>query len=176
MSECTTISNSYENRKIIDTSSTYRDVFEGLFEGESHASADNQRVDLVQHVLDQLNFVRDLGTTEDGQEGTFGVLEGLCEIFEFLLHEETGSTLGELNSDHTRVSTVSGTESIVDVDITELGETFPEFSDLSGVSLDLVTLLVLGRALLFDVETQVLEKDDGAGGGFIDGLFDFGAN
>jgi hypothetical protein len=38
------------------------------------------------------------------------VLEDLGKVLEFLLHEETGGTLGQLDADHGRVGAVGGTE------------------------------------------------------------------
>lgn len=37
-------------------------------EGEGHAASDDHLVDLVQHVLNQLNLVLHLSTAQDGQE------------------------------------------------------------------------------------------------------------
>jgi hypothetical protein len=42
------------------------DVLERLLERKSHPTADDELVDLVQQILDQLDFVGDLGATEDG--------------------------------------------------------------------------------------------------------------
>jgi hypothetical protein len=65
---------------------------------------------LVKHALDELDLVGDLGATEDGKERPVGVLEDLGKVLEFLLHEETGGTLGQLDADHGRVGAVGGTE------------------------------------------------------------------
>lgn len=89
------------------------DVLKGLLEGEGHATADDEGVDLVKEVVDELDLVGDLGTTENSKEGALGVLEGLGEVLELLLDEETGGLLGEIDTDHGRVSTVSSAESVV---------------------------------------------------------------
>ena len=89
------------------------DTLEGLLEGEGHATADDQGVDLVKEVVDELDLVGDLGTTEDGEEGALRLLEGLGEVLELLLDEETGGLLGEVDTDHGGVSTVSSAESVV---------------------------------------------------------------
>jgi hypothetical protein len=36
---------------------TYLDVFQSLLESERHTTADNQSVDLVKHVLNQLDLI-----------------------------------------------------------------------------------------------------------------------
>ena len=69
--------------------------------------------DFIEHVVNELDLVRDLGTTQDGQEGALGLLEGLGEVVELLLDEETGSLLGKVDTDHGAVSTVGSTESVV---------------------------------------------------------------
>lgn len=126
------------------------DSLDNLLEGESHSSADDERVDLedretpsqttrsasscfsphlahrathlVQHVVDQLNLVLDLGSSEDGEERPLGGLERLGKELQLLLHQEPGGSLGQLHTDHGRVSSVSGTERVVDVDRSELGQ------------------------------------------------------
>lgn len=90
--------------------STDLDIVKGLLESERHATADDQSVNLVEHVLNQLNLVGDLGTTKDGKEGPFGVLKDLSKVLELLLHEEASSSLGELDTDHGGVGSVGGTE------------------------------------------------------------------
>jgi len=146
------------------------DTLESLLESESHAAADNQHVDLVEQVVDQLDLVADLGTAEDGEEGTLGLLEGLGEVLELLLHEEAGSLLGEVNTDHGTVGTVGGAEGVVDEHVTERGEALAELLDIRLIGLDLFALGVLAAALLFGVEAQVLEEHNAAVGGFVDGL------
>lgn len=98
---------------LVEERVTDGDVLEGLLEGEGHATADNEGVDLVKEVVDELDLVGDLGTTEDGKEGALRLLEGLGEVLKLLLDEETGSLLGEVNTDHGGVSTVSSAESVV---------------------------------------------------------------
>lgn len=89
------------------------DVLKGLLEGESHSTGDDEAVNLGQEVVDQLDLVRHLGTAEDGEEGAGRALKSLGEVLQLLLHEETGSLLGEVHADHGAVSAVCGTESIV---------------------------------------------------------------
>ena len=88
-------------------------VLEGLLEGEGHTTANDEAVDLAEKVVNELDLVRDLGTTEDGKERTLGLLESLGEVIELLLDEEAGSLLGEVDTNHGAVSAVSGTESVV---------------------------------------------------------------
>ncbi len=167
------------------------DTLKSLLEGECHTTGNDQAVDLGEKVVDQLDLVRDLGASEDSEEGALGRFEGLGEVFEFLLHEETGGLLGKVDTDHGAVGTVGGTEGIVcitisywsifihiwiklllltDVDITKSGKSLTELSNLLLVGLDLVALLVLGATLLLGVEAQVLKKDDLAARGLVDGL------
>lgn len=131
---------------------------------------------LVEHVLDQLDLVGNLGTTENSKEGAFGRLESLGEEFELLLDEETGGTLGQLDTDHAGVGAVGSAERVVHVDITETGEAGAEFRNLGRVSLGLRAVLVLDRTLFLDVEAKVLEEDEGARGGVGNGLLDFGTD
>ena len=146
------------------------DALEGLLEGEGHAAADDEQVDLVEQVVDQLDLVADLGAAEDGEEGTLGRLESLGEVVELLLHEEAGGLLGEVDADHGAVGAVGGAEGVVDEDVAERGEALAELLDGGLVGLDLVALGVLAAALLLGVEAQVLEEHDAAVGGLVDGL------
>lgn len=65
---------------------------------------------------------------------------------------------------------------LTDVDITKSGQALSELLDLGLVGLGLVALLVLGAALLLNVEAEVLEEDDGASLGVVDNLLDLGAD
>ena len=89
------------------------DALQGLLEGEGHGARDDQAVDLGQQVVDQLDFVGDLGAAEDGQEGARGVLQRLGEVVEFLLHQEAGSLLRHLDADHRAVGAVGSAECVV---------------------------------------------------------------
>lgn len=174
---------------------TYGNPVKRLFEGVGHTTANDERVDLtyrtdkytmtqgtinwthlVQHVIDELNLVGNLGATEDSQERSLGALKRLREEVELFLDEETGSTLRKLNANHRRVCTMSRAERVVHVYVAEVGEPLTELSDLGGVGLGLVALFVLYGALLFDVETEVFEEDDGAVFGRSNGLLDVGAD
>lgn len=157
-------------------SNTYINVVKSLLEGESHTTTDDQSIDLIKHVLDQLDLIRDLGTTEDGKERTLRVLKSLGKVFEFLLHEETSSALGKIDTNHGRVSTVSGTESIVNIDIGKGSQRSAELLDGLSISLDLLTISVLGRTFFFDVVTEILQKDDLTTGGGLTGLLNFRTN
>lgn len=85
---------------------------------------------LVEHVLNELDLVRDLGTTENGEEGPLGRLEDLGKVLELLRHEEASGALGKLDANHGGVGAVGGSESIVDVDSSERGERLAERVDL----------------------------------------------
>jgi hypothetical protein len=65
---------------------------------------------------------------------------------------------------------------LTDVNVTKSGETLAELVDLGLVGLDLLALRVLAAALLFGVETQVLEENDATVLGVVDGLLDLGAD
>src|SRR5271156_1818839 len=98
---------------------------------------------LVQHVFNQLNLIRYLGTAEDGKEWPLGILKGLCKVLEFLLHKETGCSLGEFYSNHARMGTMGSAEGIIDINVAEFSEIFPEISDASGICLYLGSVFVL---------------------------------
>lgn len=63
-----------------------------------------------------------------------------------------------------------------DVDVTERSEALAELSNLLLVGLDLLALGILGAAFLLGVEAQVLQEDDLATGGLVDGLLNLGSN
>lgn len=88
-------------------------TLQSLFESEGHTSTDNKSVDFSDEVVNQLNLIGNFCTSKDGQERTLGFLEGFCKVFEFLLHEKSGSTEWKVNSDHGGVSTMSGAECII---------------------------------------------------------------
>lgn len=63
-----------------------------------------------------------------------------------------------------------------DVDVTQGSKALAELSDLLLISLDLLSLGILGAALLLGVETQVLQQDNLATGGLVDGLLNLGTD
>lgn len=65
---------------------------------------------------------------------------------------------------------------LTDVDVTKSGQALAELLNLGLVGLDLLALRVLAAALLLGVETQVLEENDTAVLGVVDGLLDLGAD
>lgn len=89
------------------------DALKGLLEGERHATADDERVDLAEKVIDQLDLVADLGTSKDGEEWALRALNGLGEVLELLLHEESGGLLWGVDTDHGAVGAVGSSESVV---------------------------------------------------------------
>jgi len=98
---------------LVEEGVTDLDVLEGLLEGEGHGAGDDQAVHLGQQVVDQLDLVGHLGAAQDGQEGPRGVLKSLGEVLQLLLHEEAGSLLGQLDTNHGAVGTVGSAESVV---------------------------------------------------------------
>ena len=136
----------------------------------------NHITHLIQHILNQLNLVRYLGTSKDGEERTVRVFKSLCKVLELLLDKEACGSLGQLNADHARVSAVGCAEGIVDVDIAQSCKALPEFSNLGRVSLSFCTILVLDGTFFLNMEAEILEEDDGAWVGSVDGLFDVRAN
>ena len=91
----------------------YLDSFEGLFEGEGHATTDDEGVDFSDKIINQLNLIRNFCPTENGQEWSFRFLECFSKVFKFLLHKEPRSPLREINPDHRRMSTMCGSKGIV---------------------------------------------------------------
>lgn len=63
---------------------------------------------------------------------------------------------------------------LTDVDVAERREALPEGVHLRLVGLDLVPVLILGRALLLNVEAQVLQQHHGAALGLVDEGLDLG--
>jgi hypothetical protein len=84
---------------------------------------------LIQHVIDQLDLVLNLGPTQDGQKRPLRALQSFGEKLQLLLHQEPCGTFRQLDADHGRVRSVGGSKGVVDVDRTEGGEGFAESFD-----------------------------------------------
>ena len=54
-----------------------------------HAAADDDGIDLVDHILNDANLVRHLRAADNGDERTLRCLERLADVVDLLLHEET---------------------------------------------------------------------------------------
>ena len=119
----------------------------GLQEGVGHAAADDQRVDLLQQVGDDVQLVCNLGAAQNSGEGTLGIVHGVAEILDLLLHQVADSGILDIVG-HTgggAVSAVAGAEGVVNVSVGQAGLLLAE----SG--------LVLGLLL---AETGVLQQND----------------
>lgn len=152
--------------------STHGHVVEGLCKSESHSTTNDEGVDLVEHVFDEFDLIRDLGTAEDSKEGAIGALENLCKVLELFLHEETGSLFLEVDANHASMGTVGGAKGIVDVEIAECGELLLE--RVYDVLWDLY--LVWAFALFGAMEAEVFEEDDCTVLCVIDGFLDIGTD
>ncbi len=122
----------------------------GVEEGVGHAAADDDGVGFVEQVVDDLDFVGDFCSADDGDEGLIGVGEGLAEVGELLLHEQAGGGDFDEVSDAFGggVGAVGAAEGVVDVDIAEAGQLLRE----GGIV-----------GLFFGMEAEVFEQERLAG-------------
>ena len=66
-----------------------------LEEGVGHRAADDQAIDLAEHVLDDVDLVGDLRAADDRDERPLRLLERVPEVLELLLHQQPGRRLLE---------------------------------------------------------------------------------
>ena len=138
-----------------------------LGEGEGHAAAEDQVVDLVHQVLDDADLGRYLRTAHDGREGTFDVAQDVVDGLHLLLHEVAQHLVAgvEVVGDHGRrgVLAVRRSEGVVDIAVgvrsQRLGELLlRSLHRLLGLLVGGILLLdAHGLALLFGVEAEVFE-------------------
>ena len=95
-----------------------------LHERVRHGAADQQAVDDFGQVGDHFDFVGDFRAAKNGDAGPRRIARHHGEIFELLLHEQTGGGFGHKgdHADGGRMRAVSRAECIVDVEIAERGE------------------------------------------------------
>ena len=118
-----------------------------LEEGVCHAAADDDGVALLEEGVDDADLVGDLRAAEDGDERADRILEGLAHDGDFFLDEVAADSGLQVVGDARggSVSSVSGSERVVDVHIREGSELLREF----------------GIVLFFGcVEADVLEEED----------------
>ena len=114
---------------VVDERRSYLTAF-CLYKGISHTAANDERIAFIQKIVDDLEFVCNFRSAQNGYERSSGILYGATEEFEFLFNEETADSHGSvsvLNDTCGRsVSTVSRSESVVDVYVAEFRELFAE--------------------------------------------------
>src|SRR5262249_16320898 len=94
-----------------------------LEEGVAHAAGDEDRVDLLEEVVDDLELVGDLGAAEDRDERLLGLDEDAAEGGELLLDEAAGGGGQEArDAADAGVVAVAGAEGVLDEDVAELRE------------------------------------------------------
>ena len=101
--------------------------------GIGHAAADQNSIHFLEELFDYGDLVADLGAAENGDEGTFGLLERLAEVGQLLLHQETG--YGGQMGGHTGgacMGPVGAAESVVDEEVAEAGEGCAQRSIVAG--------------------------------------------
>lgn len=122
-----------------------------LDEGVSHATADDERVALVEKIVDDVELVGNFCAAQNRNEGTDGIFDCVAKELEFLLNQETADRNGSktvLNDACRRgVSAVSGAECVVDVHVAEVCE----------FAAKLLAVFLLAR-----VETGVFKQNDSA--------------
>ena len=106
-----------------------------LQEGESHAAADDQGIAFLQQVGDYVQLVGNLGSAQDGNEGTHRILNSVAEERDLLLHQIAYHTgIHELGHAYVgAVGTMSGTESVVYKYIAEGSQLFGECLSVLGL-------------------------------------------
>jgi hypothetical protein len=99
-------------------------------EGESHAAADDEVVDLIEQVHDDANLCRHLRTAEDSGERTLDIVEHVIDSFDLFLHEVAEHLVvfvEIVGDDRCRsMSAVSGTKGIVHIAVGIRCEMFGE--------------------------------------------------
>mmetsp|Transcript_78597 Transcript_78597/g.129999 ORF Transcript_78597/g.129999 Transcript_78597/m.129999 type:complete len:314 (+) Transcript_78597:1479-2420(+) len=130
-----------------------------LDEGEGHAASNDHSIDLVQHVLNQLDLVADLGSSQNGANRTDRGIQNLCKGLQLLGHQEARALHRIALSHHRAMSTMRCAKGIATVDVRQLGQGGPELLGLFLVRLDLVAILVDALAFFFYVESAVLQQD-----------------
>merc|ERR1719182_504386 len=118
-----------------------------LEEGEDHAAADDDLVDLLHERLDHADLRRDLRAADDRREGALRLRDGAVKVVELLLEEEAGDRRREVlgHALGRAVRAVRRAEGVVDEEVGVRRELLGELGD--------VLLLLL-------VEARVLEKED----------------
>ena len=86
----------------------------GCIEGMSHAAADDDFVDLLDHVADDADLIGNLGTADDSHERMLGSLKGLADVVDLFFHEETGNHFHILsNAGVGSMAAMGNTESVI---------------------------------------------------------------
>ena len=138
---------------------------EGLKEGVSHPSTDDDIGGAFEKIFDDKDLIGDLGAADDGDKGFLRLVQDFfgAEYLAFHQQAEHPLVLGEELSDDGGgcVGAVGGAKGVVDIDVAEFSQFFGE---------GLVTFF------LFLMKPQIFEKEDVPGlqrsGGFCRGLTD----
>ena len=110
-----------------------------LDEGVGHAAADDQGIALLQQVGDDVQLVGDLGAAQDGDERTLGVVHGVAQEGDLLLHQVADGAVAAFgadefgHADHGSVGAVRGTERIADEGIRQIGQFLAEAFAVLGL-------------------------------------------
>jgi len=89
----------------------------------SHAATDDQGVDFVDQVLDNADFVGDLGTAQNGDEGAFRIVKRTAHDVELFLDQVAADSRQVVSQTCGRgVGAVGGAKCIIDKNIGQRGQ------------------------------------------------------
>ncbi|MNV52044.1 hypothetical protein D3C71_1441170 [compost metagenome] len=92
------------------------------------AAADQNIVSQVQEVVDNVDFVLNLGTADDGSERTLRVRKSFAQYGQFLLHQKTGYSRQEVSDTFSRsMRTVSRAERVIYEQVSQFSELLSQF-------------------------------------------------
>lgn len=144
----------------------------GAQEGISHGTTDADLIAFFDEAFDDADFIADFGAAEDGNKRVFGIVNDAAEEIDFFLEEVTASfvfaKVGN-HGGHGGMGTVAGTESVIDIDIGEIGECGSEFflaffDGFFGSGFFFIAGEFSARfAFFFFIEAEVFEEEDLAG-------------
>ena len=94
----------------------------------SHAAADDDFVNLFNHVADYADFIGNLSAADDGNERMLRSFQSLADVVDFFFHEETGNNFHILSDTSVgSMAAVGYTESIVNSNVSKAGQLFCKF-------------------------------------------------
>ena len=126
-----------------------------LPECESHSTSNDHLINLVQHVLNQLDLVCHLSTTKYGQERFIWVVQSFGEIGQLFLEQEPCSSSLKTLTHHTGVGSVGSTKCIIDIHISKFSQRCSELCNSFLVRLDFVTISINSFTFLFNMESGI---------------------
>ena len=85
----------------------------------AHTTSNDDFISYVEHVEDKIDFVSNFEASQNDEDRFSRASQKLAKEWQLFFHEQTCHSIFVIDADHTRMSSMSATEGIIDIDVSQ---------------------------------------------------------